>query len=43
MGLLDSVTKKATKELEKQIKNNGGKEIEKGLRMNLKKGLRFNS
>jgi hypothetical protein len=29
MGLIDSLTKKATKELEKQVKNKSGKEIEK--------------
>ena len=29
MGLLDSVTKKATKELQKQVKGKGGKELEK--------------
>ena len=29
MGLLDSVTKKATKELQKQAKGKSGKEIEK--------------
>lgn len=41
MGLLDSVTKKATKELEKQIKNNGGKEIEKMAKKELKKRFKF--
>ena len=41
MGLLDSVTKKATKELEKQIKNNGGKEIEKKVKEELKKRFKF--
>lgn len=29
MGLIDSLTKKAIKELEKQVKNKSGKEIEK--------------
>ena len=41
MGLLDSVTKKATKELEKQIKNNGGQEIEKRAKDEIKKRFKF--
>lgn len=41
MGLLDSVTKKATKEIEKQMKNNGGKEIEKIAKKELKKRFKF--
>ena len=41
MGLLDSITKKATKELEKQIKNNGGKEIEKQAKYELKKSFKM--
>ena len=37
MGLLDSVAKKATKELEKQAKGKGSKEIEKRAKSELKK------
>ena len=41
MGLLDSVTKKATKELQKQIQDKGGKEIEKRARDELKKRFKI--
>ena len=41
MGLFDSVTKKATEELEKQIKDKGGKEIEKRARDELKKRFKI--
>ena len=41
MGLFDSVTKKATKELEKQTKDRGGKEIEKKARDELKKRFKI--
>ena len=41
MGLLDSVVKKASKELEKQGKNKGGKEIEKKAREEMKKRFKI--
>jgi hypothetical protein len=41
MGLLDSVTKKATKELQKQAKNKGSKEIEKRAKSELKKRFKI--
>jgi len=41
MGLIDSVTKKATKELQKQVKDKGGKEIEKKARYELKKRFKI--
>ena len=41
MGLLDSVTKMATKELQKQIQDKGGKEIEKKARDELKKRFKI--
>ncbi|MFA0833872.1 hypothetical protein [Methanobacterium formicicum] len=41
MGLLDSVTKKATKELQKQAKGKGGKEIEKMAKKELKKHFKI--
>jgi hypothetical protein len=41
MGLLDSVAKKATKELEKQVKNKGGKDIEKKAKEELKKRFKI--
>jgi hypothetical protein len=41
MGLLDSVVKKASKELEKQTKNKGGKEIEKKAREEMKKRFKI--
>ena len=41
MGLLDSVTKKATKELQKQAKGKGGKEIEKIAKKELKKHFKI--
>jgi uncharacterized protein VirK/YbjX len=41
MGLLDSVTKKATKELQKQVKDKNGKEIEKKARDELKKRFKI--
>ncbi len=41
MGLLDSVTKKAAKELEKQTKGKGGKEIEKRAKSELKKRFKI--
>ena len=41
MGLFNDVTKKATKELEKQIKDKGGKEIEKKARDELKKRFKI--
>jgi hypothetical protein len=41
MGLLDSVAKKATKELEKQVKNKGGREVEKKARDELKKRFKI--
>ncbi|WP_292758004.1 hypothetical protein [Methanobacterium sp.] len=41
MGLLDSVTKKAAKELEKQAKGKGSKEIEKRAKSELKKRFKI--
>jgi hypothetical protein len=41
MGLLDSVAKKATKELEKQTKGKGSKEIEKRAKSELKKRFKI--
>lgn len=41
MGLLDSVAKKAAKEITKQAKNKGGKEIEKKAKNELKKRFRI--
>lgn len=41
MGLLDSVVKKASKELEKQTKNSGSKEIEKKARKEMKKRFKI--
>ena len=41
MGLLDSVTKNATKELQKQFKDKGGKELEKKARDELKKRFKI--
>lgn len=41
MGLIDSFTKKATKELQKQVKDKGGKEIEKKARDELKKRFKI--
>jgi len=41
VGLLDSVAKKATKELEKQVKEKGGKEIEKQAKKEMKKRFKI--
>lgn len=41
VGLLDSVAKKATKELEKQVKDKGGKEIEKRAKKEMKKRFKI--
>ncbi len=41
MGLLDSVAKKTTKELEKQAKSKGSKEIEKITKSELKKRFKI--
>ncbi len=41
MGLLDSVTKKATKELQKQVNDKGVKEIEKKARDEVKKRFKI--
>ncbi len=41
MGLIDSLTKKATKEVEKQVKNKGGKEIENRTREELNKRFKI--
>lgn len=41
MGLIDSLTKKATKELKKQVKDKGGKELEKRATEELKKRLKI--
>jgi hypothetical protein len=41
MGFLDSMAKKATKELEKQAKNKGGKEIEKMAKKEMKKRFKI--
>lgn len=41
MGLLDSVAKKATKELEKQTKGKGGKELENMAKKELKKRFKI--
>jgi len=41
MGLFDSVAKKATKELQQQVQDKGGKEIEKKARDELKKRFKI--
>ncbi|WP_431063378.1 hypothetical protein [Methanobacterium sp.] len=41
MALLDSIKKKATKELEKQAKNKGGSEIEKRAKSEIKKRFKI--
>lgn len=41
LGLLDSVAKKATKELEKQAKDKGGKEIENQAKKEMKKRFKI--
>ena len=41
MGLFDSVVKKASQELEKQVKDKGGKEIEKKAKDELKKRFKI--
>ncbi|HMK54259.1 MAG TPA: hypothetical protein VK444_05700 [Methanobacteriaceae archaeon] len=41
MGLFDSVAKKATKELQKQAKNKGGKELQKRAEKELKKRIKI--
>ncbi|MDO5835584.1 MAG: hypothetical protein Q4P17_03675 [Methanobacterium sp.] len=41
MGFLDSVAKKASKELEKQAKSKGSKEIEKRTKSELKKRFKI--
>ncbi|MDD3984945.1 MAG: hypothetical protein PHY59_03435 [Methanobacterium sp.] len=41
MGLIDSLTKKTTKELKKQVKDKGGKELEKRATKELKKRLKI--
>lgn len=40
MGLLDAVAKKATKELQKQAKNKGGKELQKIAEKEIKKRIK---
>ena len=41
MGLFDSVVKKATNELEKQVKDKHGKEIEKKAKDEIKKRFKI--